>query len=326
MEFRTAYTPRHADFILDPSHPVVTLGSCFADNIAGRMRKCLWNAQNPLGTLYNPLSIERAISISLFSGDYESEFNESLVEQSGVCHSWLFDSRVSDRSCDGCLDNFICEKELFSDMLEKAQALFVTFGTSWCYFLSDRQDYVVANCHKFPSATFSRRRLSVDEITRIWTDLASRLRERYPQLRIVFTVSPVRHIKDGLEGNALSKATLLLAVEEICSHLDFCSYFPAYEILTDDLRDYRFYADDLVHPSDKAVDYIWEIFKATYLDSDGEKLLKEGENIVKGYGHRPLLAIKEETEKFRLKIMDKYNNLISRHPDMLDLAYLFPDA
>lgn len=203
--------------------------------------------------------------------------------------------------------------------------LFVTFGTAWCYFLADNTDYVVANCHKQPSAMFIRRRITVDEIVGAWTALCNDLWKRFPDLRIVFTVSPVRHLKDGFSGNARSKAVLQLAVEEICRINDRCSYFPAYEILNDDLRDYRFYASDLVHPSQEAVEYIWEIFKSTYLDDKGLELLKEGERIQKAWNHRPLVSpicsvttAADEAERSRKEeIKRRYESFLTLHPGML---------
>lgn len=175
---------------------------------------------------------------------------------------------------------------------------------------------------------FLRKRLSVSRIVETWSALVCDLKEIYPDLRIIFTVSPVRHLKDGFEGNARSKAILLLATEELCHTHDFCSYFPAYEILNDDLRDYRFYASDLVHPSQEAVEYIWEIFKSTYLDKEGLEILKEGERISKGWKHRPLpnatikpSALSLENEKRRLEeISGKHKMLKEKYPAILPLS------
>ena len=202
--------------------------------------------------------------------------------------SWLFDSKMSAETVEDVRFAFVERGIRLHSLLSRAEVMFVTFGTAWCYYLSDRDGYLVANCHKQPSAMFERRRLNVGEIVEVWKDLIMKLKERYPQLKIVFTVSPVRHLKDGFEGNARSKAILLLATEELCNALEECFYFPAYEIVNDDLRDYRFYASDLVHPSEEAVEYIWGIFKDTYIDSKGFQLLKEGEAIRKGLEHRPL--------------------------------------
>lgn len=318
MKFRTEYKPTKANITLSPEHHVVMLGSCFADNIRQKMRECLWRAENPLGTLYNPLSIERSIRLCLNPGECDDNFNHTVFKDSeGVCHSWLFHSQLSAMSEEELSLRFSSVRTQLRADLKTAQALFVTFGTSYCYFLAGKPDFVVANCHKQPANLFTRRRLSISEIVACWEALVNDLHSLNPNLRIVFTVSPVRHIKDGLEGNARSKAVLLLAIDELCSRLDCCSYFPAYEIVNDDLRDYRFYASDLVHPSDQAVEYIWEIFRATYLDSSAEKLLKEGNTIVKALNHRSLIPTAHNNNPHHAAALDRLNAFLSSHPDML---------
>lgn len=320
MKFRTEYKPTKASFTLNPEHHVVMLGSCFADNMRRKMRECLWRAENPLGTLYNPLSIERAIRMCLNPGEHNEAFYDTVFKDAeGVYHSWLFHSQLSTKGRDEMSGRFFAMKRTLFSELRTAPVLFVTFGTSYCYFLAENPDFVVANCHKQPSAMFARRRLTIGEIADCWEKLVNNLKDFNPDMRIVFTVSPVRHIKDGLEGNSRSKAVLLLAIDELCSRMDCCSYFPAYEIVNDDLRDYRFYASDLVHPSDQAVEYLWEIFRATYLNAEGEALLKEGNSIVKAYFHRPLIDDDYENYLRRLKVTERYNNFIALHPDMLEI-------
>lgn len=319
MQFRTVLPSQKSDFLLDPRFPVIAIGSCFADNIASRMRNCLWNATNPMGTLYNPLSIASAIKLAVSKEDNNEIINKSIVSDGQFSHSWLFDSSFSGRNPQECEGKIKAAATILKDTLGKAQALIVTFGTAWCYYLESDSDYLVANCHKFPASCFSRRRLRTEEITEEWRHLIDSLKISFPDLRIIFTVSPVRHIKDGLHENTLSKATLHIAIEELCRSFEQCSYFPAYELLCDDLRDYRFYASDLVHPSAEGIEYIWEYFKNTYLDRDGEALLKEGENIRKGLEHRPLLASDEEIREFRLKQIQRYEDLRRRWPHLLPL-------
>lgn len=330
MKFRTEYKPGAAPFLLNPGIPTMLVGSCFADNIGKRMRACLWKAYNPLSVLYNPLSIEKALR-SVLDDDGSPGFLSSLFEKDGVTRSWLFDSKLSSEFRADTVAEFRRRRAIVCDLLGKAQALFVTFGTSFVYSLSDNPEYIVANCHKQPSAMFLRRRLGVAEITDVWESLANDLKERFPRLHIVFTVSPVRHLKDGFAGNSHSKAVLLLAVEELCSRLDFCHYFPAYEIVNDDLRDYRFYASDLVHPSEEAVEYIWEIFKATYLDAKGMEAIKEGEGIVKAWRHRQLPDATKEPSPERLRrqnewkesIKERYGSFAESFGEMLPLEYPF---
>ncbi len=285
MKFRTEYEVRKAPFVLDTTRPVVLLGSCFANNIGKKMRSSLWEAENLLGTLYNPLSIAAALK-AVLAPDAEMKLEDSLFEAGDLWRSWLFDSGLAAEKASDVEDAFKERRRRLVEMFDRGEVVFVTFGTSWCYYLEDGR--LVANCHKQPAKLFTRRRLTITEIVDEWRSLIERLRQRWPVLKIVFTVSPVRHLKDGFEGNKRSKAILLLAVEELCGSIDDCYYFPAYEIVNDDLRDYRFYASDLTHPSDEAVDYIWEIFQKSYLDEAGISRLKEGESIVKGLNHRPL--------------------------------------
>jgi len=334
MKFRTDIKVERAEFSLRPEQPMAMLGSCFADNISKRMRGSLWDASNPLGVLFNPLSIAAAIELTLFDEHAADTFADSLFTHDGISHSWLFDTSSSSAAGkDDAIRKFLSTKCRFEDMLERGNTLCVTFGTAFCYFLNasngsdktyknnwaDGFGHIVANCHKQPTAMFTRRRMSCNEISETWLGLANKLKNRFPKLKIIFTVSPVRHVRDGLAENSRSKATLLLAVDRLCSKLDFCHYFPAYEIVNDDLRDYRFYASDLVHPSDEAVEYIWEIFRDTYLDEAGLHFLKEGEAIARRAIHRPIMEIAERTAAFRAETIKLYEDFHKRFPDSLSL-------
>ncbi len=290
MKFRTEIKDLRYPIVLDPCKPVVLIGSCFAGNIATKMRECEWAAFNDAGTLYNPLSIAKVLELLVFRNDFEEELQKSLFDSSGITHSWLFDSHFSHPMMEEVISKVNKISDDLADTLQKSQVLIVTFGTAWCYFLEDNPTYVVSNCHKQPPTLFIRRRISVDEIVREWKQLAKKLKTRFPQLSFIFTVSPVRHLKDGFEGNSRSKATLLLAVEEICKEVPDAFYFPAYEIVCDDLRDYRFYASDLVHPSESAVEYIWEIFRSSFLNGKGEEMLRIGNRHYKAANHRPIMS------------------------------------
>lgn len=289
MKFRTEYVGSRGEITLDPERAVALLGSCFTQNIALKMTECGWETFAEAGTLYNPLSIARVLKLLLFETDSESSLRDSLFESEGYVHSWLFDSHFSRMTAKDVVDNVKESGAALDRTLRKAQALIVTFGTAWCYFLTEKEDYVVANCHKMPQRIFTRRRIGIEEISEEWTEMCRLLGKSYPGLRVIFTVSPVRHLKDGFEGNARSKATLLLAVEQICLQADNASYFPAYEIVNDDLRDYRFYAGDLVHPSEEGVEYLWEKFRETYVDTTGEALLKAGSKEFKRRKHKEII-------------------------------------
>lgn len=286
MKFRTEYIPSPASFSLDPRLPVVMAGSCFSQNIAARMIQHEWKAVNPLSTLYNPVSILKALEIMLDRESGSKLFDESLFYYNGIWNSHYFDSSFSSHEAENCREEFRIRQQELLGALEEGETLIVTFGTAICYHLQS-SDEIVGNCHKQPANLFYRKRLTTEEIRGMWSDFLKNLKKRYPEIRVIFTVSPVRHLKDGFEGNLRSKAILLLAVEEIVNSDPSTTYFPAYEILNDDLRDYRFYASDLVHPSEEAIDYVWEKFVETFIDSEGRIYLKEGLSRYKSINHHP---------------------------------------
>ena len=318
MKFRTEIETCKDCITLQPERPIVLTGSCFADNIGGAMRRCLWDAANPLGVLFNPLSIAGAIELSLLTGNASEVFKKTLFEANGLIHSWLCDSSGSACSVETAVEKFESRSAVLRRMLDRGRTLCVTFGSAFCYFLAGESD-PVANCHKQPSTLFSRRRIQADEITGRWQPLLEKLRNLFPGLEVIFTVSPVRHVRDGLHENSLSKSTLLLAVDKICRENKFCYYFPAYEILMDDLRDYRFYASDLVHPSEQAVEYIWEKFKDTFIDPQGLEMLKKGEAICRRVAHRPILSTAEQHAEFRDCTRRMAEEFKKAYPESLDL-------
>ena len=219
------------------------VGSCFSDEIGAQMiQRALQVTCNPFGTLYNPLSIAQALTMT--------EMPE-IIQHEGLYHSMSHHGSFSRADKAEALQTICASIETMQQTLQEATVVIITFGTAWVYEMNGA---VVGNCHKLPADTFTRRRLSVEEIVSAWKLIL----ERYPDKHWLFTVSPIRHIKDGLHENQLSKATLLQAVEQLGD------YFPSYEIMLDELRDYRFYADDLVHPSSLAVNYIWERFIDTF--------------------------------------------------------------
>jgi len=227
------------------------VGSCFSDEIGEQMQQRYLNVTcNPFGTLYNPLSIAQALTMTE---------TPELVEHEGLWHSMSHHgsfSRTTKEEAEQAVRGSI---EMMQKAIKEASVVIVTFGTAWVYELKKGisglgVSGLVGNCHKLPERCFTRRRLSVEEIVAAWKPIL----EQYADKKWLFTVSPIRHIKDGLHENQLSKATLLQAVEQLGD------YFPSYEILLDELRDYRFYADDLVHPSSLAVNYIWERFVDTF--------------------------------------------------------------
>ncbi len=239
MRFKTEYMPRLSERPLDPGKPILLLGSCFTDSIGGRMRRCRWRAYpNPCGVLYNPMSIANTLEIAV-NGDDDS-LSGSITCNGELWASWLSDSGCTSFSRPETENRLRKRFERLHDILESTRAIIVTFGTAWVYELLDRPGYIVANCHKYPAAKFRRRRLSIEEITKRWMEIARLVSGKYPEIRFIFTVSPIRHLKDGFEGNSRSKAILQLVCERLCEEIPGAEYFPSFEVLNDDLRDYRF--------------------------------------------------------------------------------------
>ena len=230
---------------------ILMIGSCFADSIGEQMeQRNLRVTCNPFGTLYNPLSIAQALTMTDMP---------ELIEHDGLWHSMAHHGLFSRADKDEAEQTIRASIETMQKALREATVVIVTFGTSWVY--EWKGERVVGNCHKLPETNFIRRRLTAEEIVAAWKPLL----ERYSDKHWVFTVSPIRHIKDGLHENQLSKATLLQAVEKLTGEAGLTAdYFASFEIMLDELRDYRFYADDLVHPSGLAVNYIWERFVDTF--------------------------------------------------------------
>ena len=224
------------------------VGSCFSDEIGEQMKQRYLNVTcNPFGTLYNPLSIAQALNYQLPMTNDQLP----LVEYDGMWHSMSHHGSFSRPTREEAEQAVRASIQTMQQALQQASIVIITFGTAWVYEMNGE---IVGNCHKLPADRFTRRRLSVEEIVAAWQPIL----ERYPDKHWLFTVSPIRHIKDGLHENQLSKATLLQAVEYLGD------YFPSYEIVLDELRDYRFYSDDLVHPSSLAITYIWERFVDTF--------------------------------------------------------------
>jgi hypothetical protein len=284
MKFRTELPNLKYPFQISYTDSVLLLGSCFSAHIGAFLIEHRFQAlSNPFGTLFNPVSIANAIKMTLnpelFTEDYHYFFDERFVS---FAHHGSFSHQNKEQ--------FITQiNQQFNDtktFLGHTDFLFITFGTAYCYKFIER-DIIVANCHKIPNSQFEKFRLKIDEIVQIYQDILQMLKQFNPELKIVFTVSPVRHLGDGFHENQLSKAALHLAIEQFTNE-ESVFYFPAYEILMDDLRDYRFYAEDLCHPAENAVHYIEEIFADSFFSQDTKEQFKFIEKENKLLNHRPL--------------------------------------
>lgn len=279
MKFRTEIEIAPLGTKIGYENRILALGSCFAEHIAGRLAQAKFRVTaNPSGILFNPLSI--AAALRSYAGEKPVRHSE-LGFDGELWFHYGFHGSFSAPEADQALAAMNAARKSGAEALRAADRIVLTFGTAWVY---EHDGAVVANCHRRPAAEFTRRRLGVDEIVTAFTDLmAGPLGGR----EVILTVSPVRHLGDSLAGNAVSKAALRLAAEELAERFPDVHYFPAYEILNDDLRDYRFYADDLVHPSPQAVEYVWEKFSATVLSEQARRLLPDVRHIVVAAAHRP---------------------------------------
>lgn len=283
MDFRTTIAPIPGlKGLIRHGEPIVLVGSCFSDNIGACLCDEFFDADvNPFGPIYNPLSVLSAFRTlaekRLIDGD-------SLVEREGLFHSFLFHSRFSCADRDEALAGMNRRIEESAGNLRRASTVIITLGTTRAFFLRDSAR-VVANCHKLPSQAFDIKYLTLDEVTEALMSTVDTVRGVNPAATVIFTVSPLRYTELGPHGNQLSKATLLLAIDRVVSARDGVMYFPAYEVMMDDLRDYRFYAEDMKHPSHQAVGYIYDLFKNTYFDDDTLAAAREAAALTRRLSH-----------------------------------------
>lgn len=312
MELLTKVDIKPAEWQIGYQDKILMLGSCFADNIGAKFEEHYFQATiNPYGTLYNPASIAEAIRLS-GSGDGLSD----LVQHNGLWHSMMHHGSFSHTDKAELLQRVEESKKTLQRALLEAKTIIVTFGTAWVY---EYQGKVVANCHKLPAREFVRRRLSVEEIVAMWRPVIEQMADKH----WIFTVSPIRHIKDGLHENQVSKAILLQAVEAIKAKGDRreargdevrVSYFPSYEIMMDELRDYRYYAEDMVHPSAVAVEYIWQRFVDAYINKDTQMEMRVLHQLWRDSHHRFLHPQSQETLTFKLRLEQRKQELQKHYP------------
>ncbi|MDR1258542.1 MAG: GSCFA domain-containing protein [Tannerellaceae bacterium] len=312
MEWNTPVSMPKASFSFSHRDTIMILGSCFAGEIGEKLREDRFDVDiNPFGTLYNPASIALSVRRLLEPEPFTAS---DLFEHEGVYHSFAHHSRFSYISEKEALENMNRQLQSSSGNLACSSRLIITFGTAYVYRLKTGGQ-VVSNCHKLPERMFERERLSVESITGEWDALLSSLWEVNPGLRVLFTVSPIRHWKDGAHHNQLSKSALLLAIHALqTSHPERTGYFPAYEIMMDELRDYRFYASDMLHPSPSAVEYICERFYRSFLSSESQTIVKEWEAIRKALEHKPLQPQSPSYRQFILQTLLKAESLSGKFP------------
>lgn len=307
MEFRTILKPQKTTFCLGYDTPIVAIGSCFAENIGEKLNILrLPILVNPTGIVFNPVSL--AESIEMLLGKYSFSEND-IFQNDFLWHSFRLHGRFSSAEKEQLLrggTNAILEGHEF---LKTSKYLILTLGTAWV-FEEKISKKIVANCHKVAAINFERRRLTVEECVKPLLEALKKAFIFNPDLKIILSVSPVRHLKDGFVENQRSKATLILAAETICQYFEEqIFYFPAYELLLDDLRDYRFFANDMTHPSEQAILYIFDFFKQTFFDEKTNNLVREVEKINQALSHRPLHPDSEAFKKFSIHLTQKITAL-----------------
>ena len=283
MEFRTPVNITLAPFAIEPRERMLFVGSCFADNIGRRFVDDKFRATvNPYGVMYNPASIMH--TVKRWTGELVAAQSEASDSGSDVSQA----------------------------INEAPQTAVFTLGTNHVYILNETGE-IVDNCRKRPQRLFTERELSVDECADYLREAVAMLRQINPSVRIIITVSPIRYAKYGFHGSQLSKATLLLAADKLTKEMDNVVYFPAYEIVNDELRDYRFYREDMLHPTDQAVEYIWQRFGETFFSKQTVKFLEEWRPIKAALAHRPFNPEAEEYKKFLEKAKEGERELMERY-------------
>lgn len=295
--FRTQYKINKELRSIDYNSEIILFGSCFSENIGAKFDYFKFQSTtNPYGILFNPVAIEKAISESIEGKKYT---DKDLISHNDLWHSFNHHSEFSGSEKSDVLNKINTTILATQKKLRSASHIIITLGTSWVYQSNETKE-IVANCHKIPQREFAKKLLSITEIEKSIKNIKDTINNFNSNVHIIFTVSPVRHLKDGMIENTLSKSHLITAIH---TSLDTnTSYFPAYEIMMDDLRDYRFYKEDMLHPNQLAVDYIWENFKKTWIANETEKLQETIENIQKSLAHKPFNPSSEQHKKFRNKL------------------------
>ncbi|WP_233900197.1 GSCFA domain-containing protein [Tenacibaculum piscium] len=302
---------KQAHHLIDYNSKLFLLGSCFSENIGDKLSYYKFQStQNPFGILFHPKAIEKLITDAINQKKYTEE---TVFFHNESWHCFDAHSSVSSLDKNEVLENLNTASSATFTQLKNASHLIITLGTSWIY-REISSDTIVANCHKIPQKNFTKKILSIAEITESLSEIITLTKSVNPDIAILFTVSPVRHLKDGFIENQQSKSHLISAIHSIIDIKKSIYYFPSYEIMMDELRDYRFYAQDMIHPNTTAINYIWEKFIAVWIAENTQKTMKEIEIIQKGLAHRSFNPTSEAHQKFLQNIAQKKETLQKAFP------------
>lgn len=321
MNFTTKVPIAKSDNPINYNSRIVSLGSCFAENMGEKFSYFKFqNVVNPFGIIFNPVSIENLISRVVNNQKFTEE---DIFYHNDLWHCYEVHSEISHPDKETFLTNLNLIIQQFDNLIIQSTHIIITYGTSWVY-REKASKKIVANCHKVPQSQFEKEILSVDVIQKSIQNTIDLIQKVNPNCHFIFTVSPVRHIKDGFVENQRSKAHLITAVHKIVNYhtsfsemaqqLSIINYFPSYELMMDELRDYRYYAEDMLHPSQIAIDYIWVRFFENYISEENFAVMEEVCSIQKGLAHRPFNPDSSSHQLFLQKLQVKIDNLQKQFP------------
>jgi hypothetical protein len=316
MQFRTQIPISKSNSPIDYNSKVLSIGSCFAENMAHKFDYFKFqNETNPFGIIFNPVSIERIIKRVT---EQELFTEKDVFFHNERWHCFEVHSDLSNSDREELLETLNKAIEVTNKHLKEATHIIITYGTSWIY-KNVQSDQIVANCHKVPQKEFLKELLAVDVIQKSIQNTIDLIQVLNPDINFIFTISPVRHIKDGFIENQLSKSHLFTALHSILQSTIYnqkTDYFPSYEIMMDELRDYRFYAEDMLHPNQTAIDYIWQHFSENFISENSFQVMKEISEIQKSLNHRSFNPESEQHLKFVSKLQQKINDVKEKFPNI----------
>lgn len=289
---------------------ILFLGSCFSENIYAKLKELNFDViPSPNGIVFNSFSVAQPL-LQVLSNQLYSE--DSLVHHNGLWHGWNHHGSYSHENLNTCLNRMNRDLTNFKNMLSHASYLFITLGTSFVYNHKNR-DFPVANCHKIPQDQFEKKCIDMDTQRQFWNKLLEQLNQKYPNIRFVFTVSPVKHLRDGVSENVLSKSILIQLCHRLKNDHSFVDYFPAFELVSEDLRDYRFYELDGAHPNDIAIDYVFEKLLDSMMDDISKQYIEDCNNFLKFKNHKIINANEEQKQKHGHQLNSMMTTLLDKY-------------
>ena len=328
MDFHLQFSPKQLSQKINHRHKLLLMGSCFTENIGDKLVAHKFSVlQNPNGILFNPVSVKQAVE-NYIANKVIDENDLFYLNESW--HSWQHHSRFSGITKEDAVNKINISTRTAHHYLKQTDFIIITLGSAWVYELTDKADNkkintVAANNHKAPADWFNRRLLTNEEVIHEIESIVSQLQNFNPHIKIIFTISPVRHLREGFVENNRSKAALINGVHLATETFSNVFYFPAYELVIDDLRDYRFYAEDMVHPNYAATNYVWQKFMATCIDEPAQQLMQEINEINAAINHKPFNPSSAAHKDFKLKYRNIIQTMQQKHPylNLTEQLYYF---